>query len=142
MSPLRIVPDFNVLKDRLSGLLACRITFGHTLSLECRKETFHHGIIVTVACATHADLNLVVGKQGLVIFARILAALIAMVDQLPRDCSMHRPIFKASSTNFLNGPFVRVPVDIKLYPTCISLSDPSRRENAMAPTESVKMSPG
>jgi len=55
MAPLPIIEHLNVFKDLLPRLLTGRITpMVHQLTLERPEETFHTGVIPTVAFAAHA----------------------------------------------------------------------------------------
>src|SRR5882762_3950862 len=49
------------------------------LTLDRRKERFHHGVIVTVAAAAHRARDSIRIEHPLVVFARIRAALVGVV---------------------------------------------------------------
>ncbi len=85
MPPLTVVPHFNVLENRLSGVLTGCVAVDHTFGLECCEKALHHGIVIAVASPTHANFNPIFMKQVQVIVTGILATLIAVVDQLASD---------------------------------------------------------
>ncbi len=75
MDTLSIVEDFDVVKQTGLGRLVGRIAFMvDEFSLKHGKEAFHGCIVVAVAGAAHADLNLMFGQQHLIIGTRVLAA--------------------------------------------------------------------
>ena len=45
------------------------------------KEALHHGIVITVAHATHADLNVILLEQCQKVMAGVLTALIAVMNE-------------------------------------------------------------
>lgn len=75
------VSAFDVLKDRCAGFVADWVTSVNALGLESSKKALHHGIVVAVATAAHADLNAFARKQFLVVAARVLTALVGVVEQ-------------------------------------------------------------
>lgn len=76
MATAQIVPNLNVIEQTGTSFLTGDIASVHTLGFEGGEEAFHDRIVVTVACATHADLNAVYSQQPLVIMAGILTAAI------------------------------------------------------------------
>ena len=81
MASATIVPNLDVFKDQLSCLLAGFKPLSDTFRFECRKETFHHRVVITIAYAAHADLNVVLLEQAQKIVAGVLTALIAMMNK-------------------------------------------------------------
>src|SRR5262245_19794255 len=90
MTTLTVVPDFDVFKDGA----ACSCPSGpltplEQLPSESGKETFRHGVVVTVSSATHAGSQLVNSQQFAVIKSRILNSAIRMMQQ---------PFFRTASS--------------------------------------------
>lgn len=53
-----IVKTGNILKEGTTRLfMGLKDVVADTFAFEGAKEALHDGIIVTIACATHADLN-------------------------------------------------------------------------------------
>ena len=67
----------------LAGLVILEVDM---FTFEGAKETFHRGIVITVASATHTDLDLVVDEKSLVSIAGILATSIRMMKQPRTRC--------------------------------------------------------
>ena len=76
MATLAIVPDFDERKDCLASLGACRETVDNAFGFQRRKETLHHGIVITIASAAHADGDIISLQQGQVIVTGVLTATI------------------------------------------------------------------
>lgn len=83
MYPVWIVEALNVAKDaglgRLSGWIPCMM---HQFGLELGEEALHGCVVVTVAGATHADLNAILGQKPLVAATGVLAAPVRMMQQV------------------------------------------------------------
>src|SRR6478735_3637628 len=82
MTTLTVVPDFDVLKDGA----ACSCPRGprapiEQLPSEGGKETFRHGVVITVGSATHAGSQLVSSQQFPIVERRILNSAIRMMQQ-------------------------------------------------------------
>src|SRR5512145_2614201 len=81
MQTLAIVPNLNVFKDGGTCLgMGSELASG-TFCFESTKETFRHGIVITVADSAHAGLDMPVGEGALVGSTGVLAALIGMMQQ-------------------------------------------------------------
>ena len=80
MATLPIIETHNVGKDVGLGFLA-RLVFLEmdVLTFEGAKETLHGSVVITVAGAAHANLDLLVDEKSLVCIAGILAATIRMM---------------------------------------------------------------
>jgi len=60
-----VIKAVNVLEYRALGLTACFPAVPpDQLSLNGFEDRFHHGIVVTIAFATHRDLEAILGKTG------------------------------------------------------------------------------
>src|ERR1043166_6075167 len=82
MTPLPVVPDFDVLKDgatcsRPRGPLAPL----EQLPSEGGTEAFRNGVVITVGSAPHAGSQLVSRQQFSIIESRILTSAIRMMQQ-------------------------------------------------------------
>lgn len=91
MPPLRIVEPLDVVEDVRSGFLPGSVTPAvAALGLEGREEAFHRRVIPDVAGAAHAAADAQAGQQSLKVFARVLTALIRVMQQcLDRAASCH-----------------------------------------------------
>src|SRR5262245_26069232 len=82
MASIAVVEDFNVFKDvRLSLQSGEIMTMMEQLSFQGAKETFHRGIVVTIALAAHTSLDVIFGQDLAIIVAGVLTAPIRMMDQ-------------------------------------------------------------
>ncbi len=82
MQTLPIVESLNVLKNGSSGMGASSKGLNHTLRFEGRKETFFHGIVITVAGGTHAGNDAMFLQKTTIREAGELTATIRMMDQI------------------------------------------------------------
>src|SRR5512134_946262 len=82
MAALPIIETHNIGKDVGLGFLAGLVILEmDMLAFEGAKETLHRSIVIAVASAAHADLDLLVDEKLLVRIAGILAATIRMMQQ-------------------------------------------------------------
>src|SRR5215813_10483615 len=82
VKPLTIVKHFNELKDRgLSQLPGRKMFQVGEFSPEGTNETLHHGIVVRIALAAHADLDAVLLEKHQISIRRVLAASVGVVGQ-------------------------------------------------------------
>ena len=82
VTPEAIVKDFNVFKDVSFSLgFGLVMAMMNQLCFQGVKETFHWGIVVTIASAAHTTLPLIFGQQGLIIFAGVLTAPVRVMQQ-------------------------------------------------------------
>src|SRR6476619_7183951 len=82
MAALPIIETHNVGKDVSLGFLAGLVILEmNMLTFEGAKEALHGRIVIAVASATHATLDLLVTEKSLVRIASILAATIGMMQQ-------------------------------------------------------------
>ena len=81
MATARVIKAVNVLEYRALGLTACFPTVPpDQLSLNGFEERFDHGIVVTIALATHRDLEAMLGKTLLILVGTILRPAIRVVN--------------------------------------------------------------
>src|SRR5579863_8820417 len=81
MTPPAIVPTLDVLKDRTPRLLLRGvITLINQLPFQGAEKALHGGVVITVACAAHADLNPAGLQQMPVLVAGILHPSIRVVQ--------------------------------------------------------------
>ena len=82
MSSSRVVEPFDVIIDISSCFVARPISASaDSVVFHSREEALHNGIIVTLAGTAHAALDAVLNKQLLELLTRVLAALVAMMQQ-------------------------------------------------------------
>src|SRR5262245_32986240 len=82
MQTARVVKALNIGKEATFGGLARRITLVQDLfELELSKEALHGRIVVTVAGARHADLNVMLRQQRLVLGTGVVTAAVGMMQQ-------------------------------------------------------------
>src|SRR5258706_6180035 len=80
MTTLTVVPDFDVLKDGAACSCPCGpLARIEQLRSESGKETFRHGVVITVGSATHAGSHLVSSQQFSIVERRILNSAIRMM---------------------------------------------------------------
>jgi hypothetical protein len=85
VAPRQGVDALNVVEVIRTRLLARAIpTTPHPLRLQPRKEALLRGVVTHVAFATHAAGDALISQQGLEVLARVLAALIGVVQQFLR----------------------------------------------------------
>ena len=85
MASETIVEHFNVLKNiRLSFGPGGVMTMINLFGFQRTDTTFHRRIIVAIALTAHTNLKLMLGQQGLIVMAGILAAPVRMMDQARR----------------------------------------------------------
>ena len=82
MQTLPVVESFNVLKNGGSGLGVSSKRLNHTLGFESRKETFFHGVVITVASGTHAGNDAMFLQKTAISEAGELTATIRMMYQI------------------------------------------------------------
>ena len=81
---MRVVPTFDPLEHRHSGFcLAVESASAQQLSLERGKETLSHGIVVRITDRSHRGSNTGLAAPLAERHRRILAALVAVVDDVP-----------------------------------------------------------
>jgi hypothetical protein len=73
VQPLTIVADRQVVKASEPCLSPGGEGADSALGFERAPEGFHHGVIVAVAGATHADGDVVLGEQGPIVMAGVRA---------------------------------------------------------------------
>ena len=96
VQPLSIAEHLDELKHLRLGLLSRVIRpFMHQLILERTEETLDHGIVKTVALATHARDHTTLRQQSLVGQAGIERSLIGVMDESGRRVSMGNAIRRA-----------------------------------------------
>ncbi len=79
MAPLPIVEDLDVREDFTPSVLVCdEVDVANELGLECREEALGYGVVPTIAFATHARNEAVLGKHGAVFGTRILTSTIGV----------------------------------------------------------------
>lgn len=84
MKPVGIIKPFDIAKDISACLLSIGITLKmHPFTFEGGKETLHDRIVIAIARAAHADLDVMGSQEGLDLFAGILATPIRMMQELP-----------------------------------------------------------
>ncbi len=84
VDPLPNVEALDVVEEAHLGLLAGAIAFPvDQLCLEPGEETLHGGVIVAVARPTHTHGDALVGQQGLIGVAGVLAVPVGVTEQLP-----------------------------------------------------------
>lgn len=77
-----VVKRLYILKDGTAGLfVGFEMVTGSTFPFERPKEALDHGIIPTIARATHADLKPVLLEKSLIGFTGILASPVRMMQQ-------------------------------------------------------------
>jgi hypothetical protein len=77
-----IIETFDVSEDICLRLGASLIILEmDMLIFQGAEEALHRGIIITVARAAHADLDLIIGQSHLIGLSRILAAAIAVMQE-------------------------------------------------------------
>lgn len=81
MEALAVVPDLDIVEHGGSCLDAGGETVGHTLGFEGGEKAFGHGVVVRLSSSAHADLDMVLSEQFLVVAAGVLAAPVRMVQQ-------------------------------------------------------------
>ena len=64
---MAVAPKLNVVEQAAAGLLASCIATVHTLGFEGGVEALHHGVIVGVARAAHADLDTMLSQWALIV---------------------------------------------------------------------------
>lgn len=67
MEPLPIVEHLDVIENGCPGSGACRERLVGTLRFERGEEALLHGVVIAVAGAAHAGLDVVGGQQGAVV---------------------------------------------------------------------------
>lgn len=83
VDPAPIVEDLDVVKDAGLGCLSsCIALMMGKFRFEQREEALHGCIIVAVTDTTHADVDLVLGQEPLIVAAGVLATPIRMVQEL------------------------------------------------------------
>jgi len=83
MPTLSIVEDLKILKHIGFGLYSSRVVSPvHPLPFEGGKETFGHGIIEAILCATHTAYNPMFSESLLEIRAGILGAAMAVMHEV------------------------------------------------------------
>jgi len=87
VATLPIIETQDIGKDVGLRLLARPVVLKVDMfTFEGAKETLHGSIVVTVARAAHADLDLLIAEKSLVWIASILAASIRMMQQSRDGC--------------------------------------------------------
>src|SRR5205814_116256 len=82
MKTLTIVKDLNELKDSDAGsLVSGKGEQIGQFGTQGAEKTLHHGIVIRIAFAAHAELNVMSGKQRTIVFSRVLATTICMVNE-------------------------------------------------------------
>jgi hypothetical protein len=80
---VRVVETLNICKDTTLGGLARRIALMKDfLKLELGKETLPLCIVVPVAHARPADLDLILSQPTLILCNGVLAAAVGVIEQL------------------------------------------------------------
>ena len=86
MASPRIVETLDIVKHVCPRLIArdvpCTV---RALEFQRGEEALHCGIVPAVASAAHAAGNSLIGEQALEVLARVLAALVGMMQQRDRD---------------------------------------------------------
>ncbi len=78
---MRIIETHDIRKDIGCGFLAGTVILKvNVFAFEGAKETLHRSIVIAVACAAHAGLDLRVDEKSLVGFSSILAASIGILQ--------------------------------------------------------------
>ena len=82
MPSFRIVEPLDVIKDINSCFIARAVSASaDSIVLHPREEALHDGVVVALAQATHAAFDAVVSQQLLELLTRVLAALVAMMQE-------------------------------------------------------------
>ena len=77
VAPLRVVEHLDVVEDIGSGLITAWVDLTtDTLTFEQLEEALSHGVVVTVAAATHAGNEVVIMQEVLPVVAGELTPLI------------------------------------------------------------------
>src|SRR5678816_3916253 len=85
MSPQRIVEPLDEVEHISTCFVARSVaTTIRALDLQRREEAFHGGVIPAVAATTHAASHTMRIEQPLEVLARVLAALVGVMQQLAR----------------------------------------------------------
>jgi len=92
MEPLPIVEHLDVIENGRPGGGTCRERLVGTLRFEGGEEALLHGVVVAVAGATHAGLNVMGGQQFAVGVGGVLSAAVGVVEQARgRPTGPHEP---------------------------------------------------
>src|SRR5258705_4125753 len=82
METLTIVINLQELKNHGTGMSArVKDMEIDTFGFESAKETFHDGVVVAVGLSAHANGDVVLSQEGLVVISGILAPAIRMMEQ-------------------------------------------------------------
>ena len=82
MPPFAVVEPLDVVDDvRLGFVPGPVITVSHTLDLQGLEETLRHGVVPTIALATHAADHSVMLQNGPIVVAGGLASAIGVMQQ-------------------------------------------------------------
>src|SRR5258706_14138275 len=85
-----------------------------TLDFESAKETFHDGVVVAVGLSAHANGDVVLSQEGLVVMSGILTAAIRMMQQIGlrlalRKCHVQGIVDESSVTAGAHSPTHHTP---------------------------------
>ncbi len=87
MSAPWIVEAFDVIEHISPYVVARRVDSpACPFSLQRREEAFNRSVVPTVAFSAHAACNAFSGEQALEVFARVLATLVGVMQQLTGPC--------------------------------------------------------
>ena len=83
MASIAVVENLNVFKNVSLSLHSRSImTMMNQLGFQRAEETFHGGIVVTIALAAHTRLDLIFGQDIAIVLAGVLAAPIRVMQQV------------------------------------------------------------
>ena len=78
---MTVVKDLQELKDDGSGIsVRVKAMLVNTLGFEGTKETLHDSVVVAVTGAAHADGDVVLSEEGLVVVSSVLTAAIGVME--------------------------------------------------------------
>lgn len=79
MFALWVVEEFNVCEDVAPGIIACPVgSSSGPLAFQQLEEAFRNGVVVTVAAAAHAGLEIILAKERLPLATGELGTLVGM----------------------------------------------------------------